>query len=78
MFQSVTVKRLSLCDCGFPILAEHIGIGATYIVDMDNWKVMTLCCGGCKGKILIDGVKAQASSTGHAGILPKAIFEEIN
>ena len=57
------VSKLTLCDCGFPVFADHITIGHEYDVDImtiDNGK---LICGGCKKVIKCWLVQDQTGGT---------------
>ncbi len=48
----VTLQRLSICPCGFPLLDESIPLGTEYEIDLgtlagDRFNLM---CGGCGAK----------------------------
>ena len=45
----VTLQRLSICSCGFPLLNEDIGVGAEYEINLDTLRQdgWNLTCGGC-------------------------------
>lgn len=74
--QEAKFVKYSICDCGFPILAEHIQLGTIYVVRAEKRTKCALLCGGCK-KIIRDisciYVERRGSSAG--GYLPAEIFE---
>lgn len=71
-----TLKRLSVCGCGFPTLKAGIQLGAEYDIDPDRTVEATFTCGGCQTTQKIKVVWGGASDTGSAGYLPLQIFEK--
>jgi len=70
------VAKLSICPCGFPVLAEHIKLGEVYEVLPTKKEKVTFFCGGCQQQYpgtLAIFVAAKGAS--GAGYLPEAIFE---
>lgn len=48
MKQLATLKRLSICPCGYPTLDDRITIGTTYEIDPSTVRGGFLYkCGGC-------------------------------
>jgi hypothetical protein len=44
-----SLRRISICSCGFPVLKESINIGHMYLVDLESVrKGFNFFCGGCK------------------------------
>jgi hypothetical protein len=68
------LKKLSVCGCGFPVLAEHIEIGAEYKIDRNIKEQLLLICGGCGVSIPVQCVFVHG---GKSGFLPEEIFEDI-
>ena len=72
----VRVAKLSICPCGFPVLAKHIKLGEVYEVVPTMQAKMLFVCGGCQQQYpgtLAIFVAAKGAS--GAGYLPEAIFE---
>jgi hypothetical protein len=71
----LTIKRLSVCQCGFPALVDGIGIGAKYFtVSPPAMKHATFICGGCGKHSEIQTIKVASPGT-EAGFLPTLLFE---
>jgi hypothetical protein len=68
--------KRSICECGFPVLADDIPIGAVYEVDPKMSCSLNLMCGGC-GMVLrnLPSVWVERRGSSQAGYLPAAIFE---
>jgi len=75
MTTKVTIKRLSICSCGFPVLKDDIPLGTEYEIDTTRLASFTFICGGCKQKHDIIGVWAASRNGSEPGWLPRAIFE---
>jgi len=71
-----TLKRLSVCVCGFPTLKDGIQLGAEYDIDPDRTVEATFTCGGCQATQKVKAVWVEARNTGTAGFLPLQIFKE--
>jgi hypothetical protein len=71
MLKRATLAKLSICKCGFPILAEHIKLGKKHMVDPERRLAGTCFCGGCKRPIPIVGIWTEPGD----GYLPEEIFE---
>ena len=74
-YMKTTIKRLSICSCGFPVLNESIKLGAEYEIEPGDTAPFTLICGGCHWKHAVTGVWVQATAGGRPGYLPQTIFE---
>lgn len=73
------VAKLSICSCGFPVLADHIGLGTEYEVIPSEKEKLVFICGGC-GKKLHGTVSIFVLGRGRSagGYLPEAIFELVD
>lgn len=75
----VRLAKLSICPCGFPVLADHIKLGAVYEVVPTKTEKVTFICGGCQkqhpGTV---AVFVAAKGASGAGYLPEAIFELVD
>lgn len=45
--KTVTLARLSVCDCGYSVLDDAIQVGAKYTVDLGSFSLGTYKCGKC-------------------------------
>lgn len=70
-----TTKRLSICPCGFLILAERISLGTEYEIDPNDKIRVKFTCGGCRSSWMLEAVYVEHRDDSHGGYLPKAIFE---
>ena len=43
----VCLERLSVCNCGYSVLADEIQLGAKYTVDLESFKLGMYRCGRC-------------------------------
>jgi hypothetical protein len=77
MMSPETVKRNSICPCGFPVLQEPRGIGTVYEIDREKTTVVDWYCGGCRQVSKHRAVWALGSD-GNPGYLPLGIFEPNN
>lgn len=69
--------RLSICECGFPVLRDDVPVGTEYEVDMDRRSSGKLICGGCKRTIDTTLVFVESNTVGRSsGYLPLGIFRE--
>lgn len=71
----VSVKKLSICPCGFPVLASHIPLGAEYNIDPNRKLTAGYICGGCRQERKIIAVWTARRGESGAGYLPEEIFE---
>ncbi len=47
----VALQRLTICDCGFPVLDKSITVGTKYTIDDTQMRLgFSYFCGGC-GKV---------------------------
>jgi hypothetical protein len=67
--------KLSVCACGFPLFKEHIRVGDVYAVNPDKKEMATLICGGCRSRIPLLCIWANAPHGGEPGYLPEQVFE---
>ena len=72
----VKTVKLSICKCGFPILAEDIPLGTEYEINPNDTAKLALICGGCSTKIPCDGVMVESRNGSRAGYLPRETFSE--
>ena len=70
----VKIVKLSICDCGFPVLSEQIGLGEIYEIDEANTMNGFLICGGCFKKTQCVCVMTEKKGESEAGYLPREIF----
>lgn len=71
----VTLKKLSICPCGFPVLHEDIPLGEEYVINPVLVAGFTFICGGCGRQIQVQCVWVEQHNYSKAGYLPKTIFE---
>jgi hypothetical protein len=74
-YHKAKLIKLSVCDCGFPLLNDDIPIGTVYYLDLDDIYTMTLICGGCGIKQDIESVHVMKRAGSHGGHLPRHVFE---
>lgn len=67
------LSKLSLCECGFPVLKDEIQLGAEYELLLEDQGTAEMMCGGCKKWIPIKTVLV--TKPGGPGYLPIDIFE---
>ena len=70
------LSKLSVCPCGFPLLAEHITLGTLYNVHPDDTRDdLTLRCGGC-GRMhrRLSMIWVEPRAGGRPGYLPASVF----
>lgn len=78
-----TLKKLSICDCGFPSLKDEIGIGSAYTIDSNKLAVFVYKCGQC-GKeqkqvvCVLVGDREGAQDSPKPGYLPRDLFLPFN
>lgn len=70
----VTLKKLSVCPCGFPALDESIPLGTAYRIDEEDSTAFTWSCGGCKAVRSIVAVWVYERGPKRAGYLPSELF----
>jgi hypothetical protein len=81
MSQRVRAKvcKLSLCECGFHVLRDEIGIGAEYTIYPDSIeKGWTFICGGCGAMLKVAVVLADQTEGKPRRPLPLDIFDYPN
>lgn len=79
MLTKTTIKCLSICRCGFPVLKDEIGLGTEYSVDWNRrLGGVTFICGGCGHKQQIETIWVESRKTPGkpGGYLPRQIFED--
>lgn len=70
----VPLKKLSICECGFPVLHDAIPLGTMYeVVELITNKCLFIC-GGCGKQIQVTGVFVMGRGESKAGFLPRQIF----
>jgi hypothetical protein len=75
----VRLAKLSICQCGFPLLDESIKLGTEYEVDQAKQaKKFIVICGGCHRQNLADSVWVEARGTSRGGWLSVGVFESID
>jgi hypothetical protein len=75
-WEKVTLKRLSLCPCGFRALRDEIGLGTEYQIARDKAAPFTFQCGGCGKKQHLVAVYVAERADAAAGYLPIKLFED--
>lgn len=73
-----SLKRLSICPCGFGLLDERIHIGTEYLIDRMVSRRALMLCGGCGNKQKVVCVAASSALNPDAPLmfLPVEIFLE--
>jgi hypothetical protein len=71
--RTVTLKRLSICPCGYGLLRDEIPLGTEYQIDPSIEADCEFTCGGCGRHQHLPSVY-----TAPGGFFPKIIFEEDN
>lgn len=75
----VRIQRLSVCECGFPLLDESIPIGTEYHIEPGIRDTADFECGGCHRKRKVNVVFTHGRQEGQAGgFLPAEIFQPQN
>jgi hypothetical protein len=77
--KTLELRRLSICECGFPVLKDTIKVGKKFVVDESTIRHagMNYYCGGCmKWKKDIEVVDAEQSGTSVMAPLPYGLFSE--
>jgi hypothetical protein len=69
-----TTKRLSICECGFLILAERIPLGTEYEINTKDKIRVKFTCGGCGRAWMTNAVWVEHRDDSHGGYLPEAVF----
>lgn len=75
--QTVKLVKLSICQCGYAVLKDHIKVGAKYDVDMDSIRDgYTYECGGCGKKMSGVRIVGALSNNPMHGLrpLPAGLF----
>ena len=70
-----TLKKLSICPCGFPVLKDEITVGTEYAVMPGVQQDCILVCGGCKKHIHFRGIYVCGRNGARGGFLPPEIFD---
>jgi len=79
MTKTLTLKRRSLCACGFPAMKGKILLGTEYQVKLPVAVVgFDWICGGCGEVIPVIGVLIESKDDSPAGFMPLELFEETN
>lgn len=74
----VKLQRLSICDCGYPVLMENIPLGTEYEIDPNKRYHFVLKCGGCGKANENIGVWADGRGDQRGGFLPEVLFQVAN
>jgi hypothetical protein len=72
--RKVKLAKLSVCECGFPLLHENIPLGTDYDIEPVLTEIVTFICGGCKKSKQIEAVYVYARGTSEGGFLPREVF----
>lgn len=79
MKTKVSLIKLSICTCGFPLLDESIPLGTEYTINPEMTASGTIVCGGCCARIPVQAVWTYAREEGQRpGFLPSEIFSQPN
>jgi hypothetical protein len=74
-----TLKKLSICPCGFPVLNESIPLGTEYDVEPGDIIHVTFIFGGCHTEYHdVEAIWVNDRGTSKSGYLPKEIFKPLN
>jgi hypothetical protein len=72
--QNAKLVKRALCECGFPVIQEHVPLGTIYLVHIASLQGGGLS-GGCRKFFQVQIIFAEASPYGEAGWIPFDIFE---
>lgn len=71
--------KLSVCECGFPLLDDRIRAGTDYYANGDRVAQGVITCGGCGKTFGVEMIfvheKRWPWGTSEAGFMPSAAFE---
>ena len=72
----VTLKRLSVCGCGYGVLADEIQLGTKYTVDLGSFRLGAYRCGRChkSKKVRIVLASQQLNPDRPMAYLPAELF----
>lgn len=73
---TTTLKRLSICPCGFQALKEEIKLGTEYEIDPERAIPVIFQCGGCGLSQNLIAVYIAARPDCPEGYLPLKLFED--
>ena len=78
--ETVTLKRLSICPCGFPVLHDHIRVGVEYQIAADSKRGgFHYVCGGCgREQDNVEVVYVLQRTVPGFAPLPWALFADVN
>ncbi len=71
------LSKLSICECGFPLLNPDIPLGTIYRIDTDVSLGLKFMCGGCHKWKQIVGVYVLKRGESKGGFLPRIAFEPV-
>lgn len=75
---TTTLKRLSVCTCGFPCLKDNIPLGQEYEIDPAIKTDFIFTCGSCGAQFRISAVYVHGRGDGRGGFLPEELFTATN
>jgi len=73
----VTLTKLSICPCGFPLLKESVGLGQEYDIEPSQTVLAKMICGGCGAEIPVKTVYVHSRTGVAGGYLPEEVFSPI-
>lgn len=72
---TVTLAKLSICPCGFFLIAENVPIGTRYEIIPFVVAPTTVICGGCGRQIHTEAVYAVSrEGKPNKGWIPRDVF----
>ncbi len=77
MIVNAKLAKISICECGFPLLNENIPLGTIYRIDTDMTLGLQFMCGGCGKLKRIVGVYVLERGRSKGGFLPRIAFEPV-
>lgn len=73
----VFLSKLSVCECGFPLLDEAIQLGTEYLITESDRIDCVLICGGCQTEHSLIAVMTFPRGQSRGGYVPEKVFEEL-
>jgi hypothetical protein len=71
------LAKLSVCQCGFPLLDESIPLGTEYLINEQDRDTAIFTCGGCNKTWCIKTVYVYYNGKKQGGHMPSEVLEEL-